>query len=116
MGGRRTKPPCPHGVWAGPFALSAQIDSERLYGGRFGHHAGPAPAGYPLHQAGKVLPDVAISGRIVRKADGGRRPKAIWEIPDHRIFLALTARAGSRSLHRRVLRSCEFEQFEGAKR
>jgi len=31
-----------------------------------------------------VLADLGIGGRIVRKADGGRRPKAIQEIPTQR--------------------------------
>ncbi len=36
---------------------------------------------YPLHPAGKALADLRIGNRIVRKADGGRRPKGIREIP-----------------------------------
>ena len=55
--------------------------NERLCRGRFGRHHGSETARSPLHPAEEVLADVGIGDRIVRKADGGRRPKTIWEIP-----------------------------------
>jgi hypothetical protein len=36
----------------------------------------------PLHRADEVLADLGIGVRIARKADGGRRPKSIREIPE----------------------------------
>ena len=42
---------------------------------------GPEKAGYPRRRAGRVLADHAVGDRIVRKADGGRRPNVIREIP-----------------------------------
>jgi hypothetical protein len=35
----------------------------------------------PRRRAENALADLAVGDRIVRKADGGRRPKSIWEIP-----------------------------------
>ena len=60
----------------------AQIADGRPHARRFGQHHGLAAAGYPLHRADKVLADLGIGVRIVRKADGGRQPKSIREIPD----------------------------------
>ena len=34
-----------------------------------------------LKQIG-IVPDLLIGDMLVRKADGGRRPRTIWEIPD----------------------------------
>jgi hypothetical protein len=50
--------------------------------------------GYPLRPVENSLAGLAIGDIFVRKADGGRRPKAIREIPDHyfgkgRLFLLL---------------------------
>ena len=59
----------------------ARIGNGRPYAGRFGQRHGLATAGYPLHRAERMLADLAIGDRLVRKADGGRRPKAIREIP-----------------------------------
>ena len=47
--------------------------------GAAGHH-GPGPARLSRHPAELVLLDDGIGVRIIRKADGGRRPKTIWEI------------------------------------
>jgi len=38
-----------------------------------------------------MLADLAIGDRIVRKADGGRRPQIIWEIPAYKGGGALSA-------------------------
>lgn len=40
-----------------------------------------AMAGFVLRRAEEAFADLAVRDGIVRKADGGRRPKAIREIP-----------------------------------
>ena len=55
--------------------------NERLSSGRFEPHHGPETTRSPVHPAGEVHADVGAGDRIVRKADGGRRPKTIREIP-----------------------------------
>jgi len=62
-------------------AWSARIANERPYAGRFGPHHRLATAGYPLRRAERMLADLAIGDRLVRKADGGRRPNVIRQIP-----------------------------------
>ena len=59
---------------------SVRIGDERLRKGRSAGHHGPGPARLSRHPAEWVLADDGIGVRIIRKADGGRRPKAIWEI------------------------------------
>ena len=45
------------------------------------------PPGTPSTEQIRMLADLAISDRLVRKADGGRRPKAIRGIPAEERFL-----------------------------
>ena len=57
-----------------------RIGNERLCKVRFGRHHAPATARSPFHPAEEALADAGIGDRIVRRADGGRRPKSIREI------------------------------------
>jgi hypothetical protein len=40
----------------------------------------PATAGLSRYRGEEVLADLAIGGRVVKEADGARRPEAIWGI------------------------------------
>ena len=61
-----------------------RIGDERLRKGRSAGYHGPGPARLSRHPAELVLVDDGIGVRIIRKADGGSRPKAIREIPVQR--------------------------------
>ena len=74
-----------NGIWSTSLALLAlSRNTELILAGSAGDHpaAGPGTAGYRVHQAGRMVANLAIGDRLVRKVDDGRRPKAIWEIPD----------------------------------
>jgi len=47
-----------------------------------GRHHGLETAGSCRRRAEEALADLAVRDTIVKKADGGRRPKAIRGIPD----------------------------------
>jgi len=65
--------------------LSAAEHVKPVFQANFENTATATAAdGYPLHRANEALADLRIGFRIVRKGDGGRRPKCIREMPVRR--------------------------------
>lgn len=58
-----------------------RIGNGPLSAGCFGRNHDVEVVGLPRRRAEEAFADLAIGGRIIRKADGGRRPGPIQEIP-----------------------------------